>query len=87
MLKKQCRLCFQNLFEKPLLTLNGMPKAAQHFLLEKEFPNDEGINLDIFQCASCGLVQLNIEPSQSTFQEYISKKYYMLLLFSKRQKI
>ena len=71
MLKKQCRLCFQNLFEKPLLTLNGMPKAAQHFLVEKEFPNDEGINLDIFQCASCGLVQLNIEPV-SYFKEVIT---------------
>ena len=71
MLKKQCRLCFQNLFDKPLLTLNGMPNAAHHFLLEKEFPNDEGINLDIFQCASCGLVQLNIEPV-SYFKEVIT---------------
>ena len=71
MLKKICRLCNQKLFEKPLLTLNGMPKAAQHFLDKDEFLNDDGIDLDIFQCTSCGLVQLNIEPV-SYYKEVIT---------------
>jgi len=71
MLKKLCRLCNQSLFEKPLLTLNGMPKAAQHFLDKDEFLNDEGIDLDIFQCSECGLVQLNIAPV-SYFKEVIT---------------
>jgi len=57
-----CRLCNQKLFDKPLLRLVGMPKAAQHFLKEEELPSDESINLDIYQCNSCGLVQLSIEP-------------------------
>jgi 2-polyprenyl-3-methyl-5-hydroxy-6-metoxy-1,4-benzoquinol methylase len=57
-----CRLCNQKLFDKPLLCLSGMPKAAQHFLKEEELPSDESINLDIYQCNSCGLVQLSIEP-------------------------
>ena len=71
MLKKLCRLCNQKLFEKPLLTLHGMPKAAQHFLNKDELFNDESIDLDIFQCMSCGLVQLNIEPV-SYFKEVIT---------------
>ena len=71
MLKKLCRLCNQKLFEKPLLTLYGMPKAAQHFLNKDELFNDESIDLDIFQCMSCGLVQLNIEPV-SYFKEVIT---------------
>ncbi len=62
MQKKSCRLCGYDLFNKPLLTLNGMPKAAQHFLSKNDITNDKGIDLDIFQCSSCGLVQLTIEP-------------------------
>ena len=60
--KKSCRLCYQKLFDKPLLTLNGMPKAAQHFLNYDELPSSENITLDIYQCHNCGLVQLSIEP-------------------------
>lgn len=62
MIMNSCRLCNQKLFDKPLLCLSGMPKAAQHFLKEEELPSDESINLDIYQCNSCGLVQLSIEP-------------------------
>jgi 2-polyprenyl-3-methyl-5-hydroxy-6-metoxy-1,4-benzoquinol methylase len=62
MIMNSCRLCNQKLFDKPLLRLGGMPKAAQHFLKEEELPSDESINLDIYQCNSCGLVQLSIEP-------------------------
>jgi len=62
MSKKSCRLCSQALISKPLLTLKGMPKAAQHFLNKDQFSNDESIDLDIFQCGTCGLVQLNIQP-------------------------
>jgi SAM-dependent methyltransferase len=48
-----------------------MPKAAQHFLDKKDFSEDEGIDLDIFQCNNCGLVQLNIEPV-NYFKEVIT---------------
>ena len=61
-MKKSCRLCKKKLFNKPLLILNGMPKAAQHFLSKEELPSNESINLAIHQCGSCGLVQLNIKP-------------------------
>ena len=62
MIINSCRLCNQKLFDKPLLSLSGMPKAAQHFLKKEDLPSNESINLDIYQCNSCGLVQLSIEP-------------------------
>ena len=62
MQNKSCRLCYHKLIDSPLLSLNGMPKAAQHFLNHNELPCDESITLDIYQCYACGLVQLNIEP-------------------------
>jgi hypothetical protein len=36
-----------------------MPKQAQEMSL---YPNDKGIDLDIFQCVRCKLVQLNCSP-------------------------
>jgi len=39
-----------------------MPKAAQYYPTIDEFKNDSGILLKIYQCSSCGLVQLNIDP-------------------------
>ena len=58
----KCRLCNSKLFPSPLLQLEGMPKAAQHFPDKNEFETDKGITLKIFQCIECSLVQLNINP-------------------------
>jgi len=60
--KKICKLCDGDLFKDPILVLNKMPKAAQHFLNRKELPNFESINLKIYQCKKCGLVQLISKP-------------------------
>lgn len=57
-----CRLCYSELFPEPIMQLNGMPKAAQYYPTKDEFVEDKGINLEIFQCSACGLVQLNIGP-------------------------
>lgn len=57
-----CRLCEKNIINNPLLTLEGMPKSAQHFLDYEELPSRENITLNIYQCDNCGLVQLNLEP-------------------------
>lgn len=59
---QHCRLCLHRLADSPLLELKGMPKAAQYYPQEVEFDGDKGINLDIYQCSGCGLVQLNVEP-------------------------
>ena len=58
----KCRLCAGELYRKPLLRLEGMPKAAQYYPQKKEFRKDKGITLNVYQCSTCGLVQLNIEP-------------------------
>jgi 2-polyprenyl-3-methyl-5-hydroxy-6-metoxy-1,4-benzoquinol methylase len=57
-----CRLCHCELFPEPIMQLNGMPRAAQYYPTKDEFVEDKGINLEIFQCSACGLVQLNIGP-------------------------
>ena len=67
----KCRLCNSKLFTSPLLQLKGMPKAAQHFPNESEFKEDKGITLNVYQCSSCGLVQLNINPV-NYFKEVIN---------------
>ena len=58
----KCRLCDCKLFSRPLLKLEGMPKAAQYYPNRNEFEDDKGIVLNVFQCSDCGLVQLNINP-------------------------
>jgi len=57
-----CRLCGFKLFPRPLLELNGMPKAAQYFPTTDEFRGDKGATLKVYQCSVCGLVQLNVKP-------------------------
>jgi len=58
----KCRVCDHNFFEEPLLRYENMPKAAQ-FLPDKEsLKGDRGIDLEVFQCSGCGLVQLSNEP-------------------------
>lgn len=48
-----------------------MPKAAQYFPKKEEFLRDKGINLKIYQCSGCGLVQLNAKPV-NYFKEVIT---------------
>jgi len=42
--------------------MKPFPKAAQFYPREDEFADDKGIVLDVFQCPSCALVQLKIDP-------------------------
>jgi SAM-dependent methyltransferase len=58
----KCRLCNGELFKDPVLTLEGMPKAAQYFPDPAEFSKDQGVQLTIVECRWCGLVQLNSDP-------------------------
>ena len=71
MTNNNCRLCNSKLFPNPLIQLNEMPKAAQYYPTEDEFTDDKGIILNVFQCADCGLVQLNTSPVEY-FKEVIT---------------
>ncbi len=57
-----CRVCGHKLFGEPLLRYENMPKAAQFLPDAKSLIKDKGIDMEICQCAGCGLVQLNGQP-------------------------
>lgn len=62
MTRVSCRLCHSTLPARPLLALVGMPNAAQFLPSKDELLADKGADLDIFECAQCGLVQTSQEP-------------------------
>ncbi len=53
----RCRVCNSPLPEARLLHFGNMPRAAQFLPDASSLTEDRGIDLDIFQCAACGLVQ------------------------------
>jgi len=62
MLISRCRVCGYEFFKEPLLRYKNMPKAAQFLPDAKSLENDKGINLEVYQCSGCGLIQLNNKP-------------------------
>lgn len=66
-----CHLCKGQLFRRPLVKLRGMPRAAQYFPCKDEFQADKGRDLSVYQCSSCGLVQLDAPPVKY-FKEVIT---------------
>ncbi len=58
----QCRVCAKSFFKTPLLRYQNMPKAAQFLPEKKDLSNEKGVNLDVWQCSGCGLVQLSNDP-------------------------
>jgi SAM-dependent methyltransferase len=59
---KKCRVCLQKFFSKPLLEYKNMPKVAQYLPEAKSLRKDKGVDLKVWQCSSCGLVQLSNSP-------------------------
>ncbi len=59
---KHCRVCKNKFYDEPLLVYTNMPGSAQYFPDKDTIDNDSGIDLKIYQCSGCGLVQLNSEP-------------------------
>ena len=59
---KKCRVCGNDFFEDPLLEYKNMPKAAQFLPDAESLKNEKGVNLNVYQCSNCGLVQLSNEP-------------------------
>ncbi len=55
-----CKVCDGGL--KLLLQYNNVPRGAQVFPTKETWKEDKGIDLDIYQCLKCGLVQLDIDP-------------------------
>lgn len=57
-----CRVCGNKFFKEPLLRYENMPKAAQHLPTADLVRLEKGIDLEVYQCSGCGLVQLSNEP-------------------------
>ena len=57
-----CRCCGGEIKGKPILYYKNMPKAAQFFPTEEELEKEKGIDLKLYQCSRCGLIQLIDEP-------------------------
>jgi 2-polyprenyl-3-methyl-5-hydroxy-6-metoxy-1,4-benzoquinol methylase len=62
MVIKKCRICGNDFFKEPILKYKNMPSRAQYLPDKNSIDEDKGIDLEIYQCSSCGLVQLNSEP-------------------------
>lgn len=60
-MKGICRVCGSKFYDEPVLKYYNMPNRAQFFVEEEHIRDDEGIDLFIYQCSGCGLLQLNIE--------------------------
>ena len=58
----RCRVCNSPLPKAHLLRFGNMPRAAQFLPDAASLAEDRGIDLDIFQCAACGLVQTGNPP-------------------------
>ena len=58
----RCRVCERPLFDQPLLQYANMPRVAQFFPDQSTVQADSGLDLDVWQCAGCGLIQLRTEP-------------------------
>lgn len=58
----RCRVCGHDFYPQPLLRYDNMPKAAQFMPDASALSQEHGVDLEVWQCAGCGLVQLANAP-------------------------
>ena len=58
----KCRVCGNKFFAEPLLRYENMPRGAQYLPDAKSLESDKGVDLEVWQCSGCGLVQLSNDP-------------------------
>ena len=58
----ECRVCGHKFPDEPLLRYENMPRAAQFLPDAESLERDKGVDLEVFQCSGCGLVQLSNAP-------------------------
>lgn len=57
-----CRMCARLLPQERLLYFRNMPRSAQFLPDAQALQQDTGIDLEVYQCTGCGLVQISNEP-------------------------
>lgn len=65
-----CKMCGQVLPDRSLLHFHDMPKAAQFLPDADNLVADAGVDLVIYQCVSCGLVQ-TCNPPVTYYREVV----------------
>ncbi len=56
----RCKICGSGLHEEPIISYKDMPSCAQN--LPTKGSLDIGIDIDVFECTGCGLIQLASDP-------------------------
>lgn len=57
-----CRICGEKLPVEPLLCYSNMPASAQGFPTYENLAQDKGVDLEVFECSACGMIQLSNQP-------------------------
>ena len=60
--KTYCKCCYRNLPPEPVLQYHNMPKSAQYFPDAYNMNEETGVDIIIYECRYCGLLQTAGEP-------------------------
>ncbi len=71
----RCRVCQSEFRKQPVLSLSGLPGAAQNLPTQADLATDKPISLDIIVCEACGVVQI-LNPAVPYFREVIRASGY-----------
>lgn len=61
-MQKRCRCCREEISGEPVLKYFDMPGMAQNFPDEAHLSEDSSIDIELYQCRNCGLIQILSEP-------------------------
>lgn len=56
-LQYECRLCKMKFLSVPVFELRHVPRGVQFFPTPDQFEMDGGVNIEVWHCSGCGLVQ------------------------------
>lgn len=62
MIGEKCRCCGMALTGTPILAYSDMPAQAQNFPDEVNLSKDHGVEMQLYQCENCGLIQIPGSP-------------------------
>lgn len=60
--QKNCRLCLNKIYTPPLFSFHNLPEKVQNFTPIGRSNEIKGIDLDVYQCPSCGFIQVLQKP-------------------------
>lgn len=81
----KCRICNRKVDDIPLIIFENMPPSAQNFQDFGKKPDIQNINLYLYQCVGCGVVQHFQEPV-SYYKEVIRSNAFSIEMQDFRNK-